>query len=295
MAVAQALAERAASRGGSRHGRRQIAGLSRARRCSGRRSKKRKRSSPLTRSICRSSSSTRTSRSCRRCCRWKLRRDALEGPAELRLPHPPRARARQHRRAFHHRRAGRAGAHRAMGADDQDGTLTDFAVEPDPHVWAQVCSEQHICTPQTCGENPRCFYQDARKRLLTADVVVMNHTLFFLNLGGIAEQEERGRAATLRERLRDLRRGAHRRAGRRAAHRPRRFAVRTAPRAAPALQSQDQEGPLPGPAPARWRARRLRAARSRPRSFSTSVGKRVGFQEGPRVSACASRTSSTTH
>ncbi len=72
----------------------------------------------------------------------------------------------------------------------QDGTLSDFSVEPDSHVWGQVCSEQHICTPKTCGDNARCFYQAARKRLLTADVVVMNHTLFFLSLGGVAEQEE---------------------------------------------------------------------------------------------------------
>jgi ATP-dependent DNA helicase DinG len=72
----------------------------------------------------------------------------------------------------------------------QDGTLSDLAIEPDPTVWAQVCSEQHLCTTKSCGTNPKCFYQRARKRLLSADVVVMNHTLFFLNLGGIAEQEE---------------------------------------------------------------------------------------------------------
>jgi len=74
----------------------------------------------------------------------------------------------------------------------QDGTLSDLAVEPDPGVWAQVCSEQHLCTTKSCGTNPKCFYQRARKRLISADVVVMNHTLFFLNLGGIAEQEENG-------------------------------------------------------------------------------------------------------
>ena len=72
----------------------------------------------------------------------------------------------------------------------QDGTLSDFAVSPDPQVWAAICSEAHICTTKTCGENPRCFYQAARKRLLQADVVVMNHTLFFLNLGGLLEAEE---------------------------------------------------------------------------------------------------------
>ena len=72
----------------------------------------------------------------------------------------------------------------------QDGSLSDFAVEPDPQVWAQVCSEAHVCTTKSCGANPRCFYQAARKRLMNADVVVMNHTLFFMNLGGLAEIDE---------------------------------------------------------------------------------------------------------
>ena len=73
----------------------------------------------------------------------------------------------------------------------QDGSLADFAVEPDSAVWSQVCSEAHICTTKSCGANPKCAYQRARKRLLVADVVVMNHTLFFMNLGGIGEQEEK--------------------------------------------------------------------------------------------------------
>ena len=73
----------------------------------------------------------------------------------------------------------------------QDGTLSDFTVEPDSQVWAQVCSEQHICTTKSCGQNPKCFYQRARKRLISADVVVMNHTLFFLNLGPLEEPGEK--------------------------------------------------------------------------------------------------------
>ncbi len=72
----------------------------------------------------------------------------------------------------------------------KDGTLSDFSVEPDSHVWSQVCSEQHICTAKSCGQNPKCAYQSARKRLIAADVVVMNHTLFFMNLGGLADNEE---------------------------------------------------------------------------------------------------------
>lgn len=71
----------------------------------------------------------------------------------------------------------------------EDGSLSDLAVEPDSHVWSLVCSEPHICTPKTCGNNPRCHYQHVRKQLVSADLVVMNHTLFFLSLGGIAEQD----------------------------------------------------------------------------------------------------------
>ena len=76
-------------------------------------------------------------------------------------------------------------------AKTRDGTLSDLPIEPDPKVWAQVCSEAHICTQKTCGQNSNCFYQQARKRLLAADVIVLNHTLLFMLLGGPDEQEGR--------------------------------------------------------------------------------------------------------
>jgi ATP-dependent DNA helicase DinG len=72
-----------------------------------------------------------------------------------------------------------------------DGSLSDLSVEPDPKVWTQVCSEAHVCTQKTCGQNPRCFYQQARKRLLAADVIVLNHTLLFILLGSPDVQQER--------------------------------------------------------------------------------------------------------
>ena len=72
-----------------------------------------------------------------------------------------------------------------------DGTLSDLPIEPDPKVWTQVCSEAHVCTTKTCGQNPRCFFQQAKKRLLAADLVVINHTLLFMLLGSPEEQEER--------------------------------------------------------------------------------------------------------
>jgi len=72
----------------------------------------------------------------------------------------------------------------------KDGSLSDLTVEPDSHVWAQICSEPHICTTKSCGNNPRCHYQQVRKQLISADVVVLNHTLFFLSLSGVNESEE---------------------------------------------------------------------------------------------------------
>src|SRR5213592_4304485 len=73
----------------------------------------------------------------------------------------------------------------------RDGSLSDLSIEPGPKVWTQVCSEAHICTQKTCGQDPRCFYQQARKRLLAADVLVINHTLLFMLLGSPETQEER--------------------------------------------------------------------------------------------------------
>jgi len=80
-----------------------------------------------------------------------------------------------------------------------DGSLSDFDVEPDPKVWAQVCSERGLCAPKLCGypsdfakQQSVCFFQRARNRILAADVLVLNHTLFFTLLGGLEEDLEGG-------------------------------------------------------------------------------------------------------
>lgn len=81
----------------------------------------------------------------------------------------------------------------------RDGSLSDFELEPDPKVWSQVCSERGLCTPKLCGsksdfaEGGRpCFFQLARSRILGADLLVVNHTLFFSLLGGVEEIDEGG-------------------------------------------------------------------------------------------------------
>ncbi|MEM1158412.1 MAG: helicase C-terminal domain-containing protein [Verrucomicrobiota bacterium] len=72
----------------------------------------------------------------------------------------------------------------------EDGTLSDFDEMPDRKVWSQVCSEPHVCTSKSCGHDPKCFYQQARKKLIEANLVVMNHTLFFSYMGGVDEEME---------------------------------------------------------------------------------------------------------
>lgn len=77
----------------------------------------------------------------------------------------------------------------------KDGSLSDFEIEPDPKVWSMVCSERGLCSPKRCGHSSdfakdygTCFFQRARSRILGADVLVLNHTLFFTLLGAAEEQ-----------------------------------------------------------------------------------------------------------
>lgn len=60
-----------------------------------------------------------------------------------------------------------------------DGTKSDLDFQPSASVWSQVCSEGSVCTIRTCGQRGNCFYQQARKVMEEADIVVLNHTLFF--------------------------------------------------------------------------------------------------------------------
>lgn len=80
-----------------------------------------------------------------------------------------------------------------------DGSLSDFDTEPDAKVWAQVCSERGLCSPKVCGhasdfakDNGVCFFQRARNKILSADVLIVNHTLFFTLLGGVDAEMEGG-------------------------------------------------------------------------------------------------------
>jgi ATP-dependent DNA helicase DinG len=88
---------------------------------------------------------------------------------------------------------------REWSQETTDGSLSDFGEEPDPRVWEHVCSERGLCTPKKCGaasdlakDGHACFFQRARQRILGADVLVLNHTLFFTLLKGVDDDQEGG-------------------------------------------------------------------------------------------------------
>src|SRR5438046_3944949 len=41
----------------------------------------------------------------------------------------------------------------AWSKQTEDGSLSDFELEPDPTVWSQVCSERGLCAPKICGHH----------------------------------------------------------------------------------------------------------------------------------------------
>ena len=56
-----------------------------------------------------------------------------------------------------------------------------------------------MCSPKTCGhqsdfakDHEVCFFQRVRNQILSSDVLILNHTLFFTLLGGIDEELEGG-------------------------------------------------------------------------------------------------------
>jgi ATP-dependent DNA helicase DinG len=66
--------------------------------------------------------------------------------------------------------------------ETEDGSLQDLRRQPPGDVWGAVCAEQGNCLGQKCKEFKRCFFQKARQRMLEAEVLVVNHSLFFADM-----------------------------------------------------------------------------------------------------------------
>jgi ATP-dependent DNA helicase DinG len=67
----------------------------------------------------------------------------------------------------------------------ETGIRHELRPPPDPEVWDSVNADSSSCSRRNCGCE-RCFYQRARARVRSAQVIVVNHALLFslINAGG---------------------------------------------------------------------------------------------------------------
>jgi ATP-dependent DNA helicase DinG len=72
------------------------------------------------------------------------------------------------------------------------GTKQDIPFPVEDAVWSEIFAEEGVCTSKSCGgEDTNCYYQQAKQRMKDADLLVLNHHLFF-TLFGFYERESEG-------------------------------------------------------------------------------------------------------
>ncbi len=64
----------------------------------------------------------------------------------------------------------------------QDGSRSDLSFQPLPTVWDLVESDTGNCLGRNCRDYEQCFYYKAKRRLFGANLLVVNHALFFSDL-----------------------------------------------------------------------------------------------------------------
>lgn len=63
-----------------------------------------------------------------------------------------------------------------------DGSQSDLDFRPLTSVWDEVASDSHNCFGRDCPRHKDCFFYAARRRVQNAQVLVVNHALFFSDL-----------------------------------------------------------------------------------------------------------------
>jgi ATP-dependent DNA helicase DinG len=64
----------------------------------------------------------------------------------------------------------------------RDGSRSDLPFEPQYAVWDLVESDSNNCLGRKCADYDSCFYFKARRRISGAQILVVNHALFFSDL-----------------------------------------------------------------------------------------------------------------
>lgn len=63
-----------------------------------------------------------------------------------------------------------------------DGSLSDLEYRPLSQVWDEVASDNGNCMGRKCPTYKDCFYYRARRRISNAQILIVNHALFFSDL-----------------------------------------------------------------------------------------------------------------
>ncbi|MCE9548012.1 MAG: DEAD/DEAH box helicase, partial [Planctomycetia bacterium] len=63
-----------------------------------------------------------------------------------------------------------------------DGSLADLAQRPLDSVWDEAASDSGNCLGRNCPQPKKCFYFSAQRLAQNAEVLVVNHALFFSDL-----------------------------------------------------------------------------------------------------------------
>jgi ATP-dependent DNA helicase DinG len=70
----------------------------------------------------------------------------------------------------------------AWARQTADGSLADLPSLPTDAVWDEVASDAGNCMGRGCPEHRDCFYYAARRRMSRAQVLIVNHALYFSHL-----------------------------------------------------------------------------------------------------------------
>lgn len=62
------------------------------------------------------------------------------------------------------------------------GSLSDLDFKPNLNVWDEVASDSGNCMGRNCGDFKTCFYYKSRRRVKHAQILIVNHALFFSDL-----------------------------------------------------------------------------------------------------------------
>lgn len=67
-------------------------------------------------------------------------------------------------------------------SETRDGSKRSLPFSVVPAVWQKICADRHSCQGRSCEQFGKCFYQGSRRKMMGAQILVVNHALFFSDL-----------------------------------------------------------------------------------------------------------------